>query len=292
MEFRVLASGSSGNLSFVRHQGFGLLLDLGLNPRRVETTFRKAGLSWHDINAVALTHTHGDHWNDAGAAELHARGIPLFCHARHADELAAGDASFFDLQEAGLVNLFELDRAFCPADSLLCQAFALSHDAGMTCGFRIEGIHPGGLTTTLGYVSDLGTWNEHLVSRLRDVDLLALEFNHDETMQRESGRPWFLINRVLGSLGHLSNHQAAELFRRVLMKSAPGRPRHLVQLHLSRQCNTPPLAAQSARQVVEEMRRAVTVHTAPAAHPTVCIHLEPSDAGTLEGFRQMMLPGF
>lgn len=289
MDFRVLASGSGGNVSFLRHHGFGLLLDLGLSPRRLDAAFRKAALSWNDVNAVLLTHTHGDHWNDAAGAELLARGIPFYCHPRHADDLAKGEA-FVSLREAGLVQPYELDRLFSLSDLLLCQAFSLSHDAGLTCGFRIVGTHPLGGTTALGYASDLGTWNEGVAHCLRDVDLLALEFNHDEAMQRMSGRPRFLIDRVLGARGHLSNRQAAELFRRVLLKSTPGRVRHLVQLHLSQQCNTPLLAAQAARQVVEEMRRGVVVHTAPASQPTECIHLEP--AADVMDFRQMMFPGF
>jgi phosphoribosyl 1,2-cyclic phosphodiesterase len=293
MEFCVLSSGSGGNASFVRHAGFGLLIELGLSPRRLEAVLAKAGLGWRDINAVVLSHAHGDHWNDAAGAELLERGIPLFCHQRHVDELAVCDSAFLALQEAGLVNLFELDRDWWPCERLRCRSFAIPHDADLTCGFRIEGLFPDiRLGLTLGYASDLGTWHEGLVKRLRDVDILALEFNHDETMQRESGRPRFLINRVLGARGHLSNHQAAEFFRRVLLTSRPGRPSHLVQLHLSRQCNTRELAALAARQIVEETRRKVKIHTAPPTHPTMCIHVEPGYRAARTEFHQLMLPGW
>jgi hypothetical protein len=68
--------------------------------------------------------------------------------------------------------------------------------------------------------------------------------------------------RVLGDRGHLSNVQAAELLREILRRSEPGRPRHLVQLHLSRQCNRPAMAADAARVALKEMRAEVHVHTA------------------------------
>ena len=41
-----------------------------------------------------------------------------------------------------------------------------------------------------------------------DLDLLALEFNHDEDLQKNSKRPQFLIERIMGNEGHLSNYQA------------------------------------------------------------------------------------
>ena len=62
-----------------------------------------------------------------------------------------------------------------------------------------------------------------------------------------------LIQRVLGDPGHLSNEQAAALVREVLARSRPGKVRHLVQLHLSRQCNSPTLAQKAARQMLNEI---------------------------------------
>src|SRR5258705_385728 len=84
-------------------------------------------------------------------------------------------------------------------------------------------------------LADLGVWDDALADALADVELLAVEFNHDVAMQYASGRPRMLIDRVLGDDGHLSNAQAAELVRAVMARSAAGRLRHVVQLHLSRE---------------------------------------------------------
>ena len=54
---------------------------------------------------------------------------------------------------------------------------------------------------------------------LADVDILALEFNHDVFLEKSSGRSPALIFRVLGDRGHLSNVQAAELLREVGRRS-------------------------------------------------------------------------
>ena len=61
--FTVLASGSSGNSSLLEVDGFGLLLDIGLGPRQLASRLITSGRSWQNVQAVLLTHTHGDHWN-------------------------------------------------------------------------------------------------------------------------------------------------------------------------------------------------------------------------------------
>src|SRR5436305_821384 len=105
-------------------------------------------------------------------------------------------------------------------------------------------------------------WDDTLADHLADVDLLAVEFNHDVDLEYSSGRSPMLIQRVLGDEGHLSNAQAAALVRAVLARSPAGRLRHLVQLHLSRDCNLPGLARESARAILAELADGAELHTA------------------------------
>jgi hypothetical protein len=150
----------------------------------------------------------------------------------------------------------------------------LRHDSGATFGFRFSGAADlfGG-EWSLGYLADLGSWDDRLVEALLDVDLLALEFNHDVELQRSSGRHPMLIARVLGDEGHLSNEQAAELLCETLRRSIVGRLRQLVQLHLSRQCNHPALARAAAQTVLDGRGQSVTIHCASqhAASPPLNI---------------------
>jgi hypothetical protein len=125
----------------------------------------------------------------------------------------------------------------------------------------------------MAYLADLGCWNEGLVDVLSNVELLALEFNHDVDMQYASGRQPRLIARVLGDDGHLSNAQAAELLRAVLSRSEPGRLRHVVQLHLSRDCNRPILARTAAQAVLSEVDAGIELHTASQDAPLPTLHL-------------------
>ena len=105
----------------------------------------------------------------------------------------------------------------------------------------------------LAYLTDLGTWNEKIADFASGCDLIGLEFNHDEVMQQTSNRPTYLIARNLGDGGHLSNNQAANCLREILSRSATRKPKALIQLHLSRQCNKPDLAMKAAQGVIDSI---------------------------------------
>jgi uncharacterized NAD-dependent epimerase/dehydratase family protein len=77
-----------------------------------------------------------------------------------------------------------------------------------------------------------------------------------------SGRPRFLIQRVLGAQGHLSNDQAAEAVRAIVRGSDVKSLKHLVQLHLSRDCNLPSLAQEAGRAALADVKSGAAVTTA------------------------------
>ena len=275
LRFTVLASGSAGNASLIQANGFGVLVDVGLGPRLLARRLAAVGLSWSAVDGVLLTHTHSDHWKDRTFAHLRKRGLKLFCHPAHHDDLETFSPAFVALRKAGLMRPFVADEPFELAPGLRCRALPLRHDCGATFGFRFEGAPDlFGRTASLAYAADLGCWDDRLADALADVDLLAIEFNHDPRLEYASGRMPRLIARVLGDEGHLSNAQAADLVRAVLARSAAGRLRHLVQLHLSRDCNRPALARAAARAVLAD-RGDVTVHTAAQDAPGTTLHLTP-----------------
>jgi phosphoribosyl 1,2-cyclic phosphodiesterase len=262
LRFTVLASGSSGNASLVEGDGFGVLLDAGLGPRQLAARFGSAGLSWARVQAVVLTHTHGDHWRERTLANLVQRRIPLYCHPEHRDGLGDYSPAFADLCQAGLVRTFAAGEEIAFAPGLRCRPLPIRHDGGATFGFRFTGAPDlFGHAASLAYAADLGSWDDALADALADVELLAVEFNHDEEMERTSGRSPYLIARVLGDEGHLSNAQAAALLRTVLARTPNGRLRHVVQLHLSRECNHPKLARAAAQEVLAD-NSDVALHTA------------------------------
>jgi phosphoribosyl 1,2-cyclic phosphodiesterase len=295
MDFTVLASGSSGNANLIRAGNFGLLIDVGLGPQRLGARLRTVGSSWAQINAVLLTHVHGDHWKDRSLRYLRQNKIPLYCHADHEVDLIRFTPAVGHLRANKLLRLYQHDAEVVLDRGLTFRALPVVHDSRPTCGFRVEGP-----TGSIGYVSDLGSWHPSLAQALADVDVLAVEFNHDVAMQKASGRDPQLIERVLGDAGHLSNEQAAALVREVLTRSQPGRVRHLVQLHLSRQCNLPGLAQKAARQTFKELGVALALHTAEQEHPGPVLRIDaaaglptrPHTAARPVVYHQPLLPGW
>ena len=302
--FTVLASGSGGNASLLEFDGFGLLIDCGLYPRFLTARLQSIGASWDRVSAVVLTHTHTDHWKDGTLADLRTHRIPLYGHPQHFAHLERVAPSFGAFAGAGLAREYTGADPIEFTPNLTCRPLRVSHDSVPTFAFRIDGRdgepHP---AWSIGYAADLGCGSTELIEAFAGVDVLALEYNHDELMERQSSRPRFLIERVLGDMGHLSNKQAAELTAAIAGRSGDGFPGHLVQLHLSKDCNKPELAAVAGREALVALNPTAEVITAKqdVAAKTVLLMRRPNSGNravprTKQAPKrrsvQPMLPGF
>ncbi|MFO0864810.1 MAG: MBL fold metallo-hydrolase [Gemmataceae bacterium] len=289
LRFSVLASSSAGNASYLEADGFGVLIDFGLAPKTLARRLDQVFASWESVRAALLTHTHGDHWNDGTLKCLHERGIPIHCMPEHVEELKRANRRAEAMESEGLLRPYQ-DGELFDLETIRVMPFAVPHD-GPTSGFRIEGVRQ---AWSLAYATDLGSWNASLVSCFADVDILALEFNHDVELERSSGRHAFLVNRVLGHRGHLSNDSAATLLGRTLEASADARLSHVVLTHLSQQCNSPSLAREAAERIRAKHQRDFEIHVATPNAPTVC--MAPRRAGkrfeSMPPAFQQLLPGW
>ncbi len=294
IRFSVLGSGSGGNASLLEIDGFGLLIDLGFGPRQMTERLAAIGRSWDSVDAAVLTHVHTDHWTSATLRQFFRRRIPLYCHSEHFARLRTWSAAFQTLESAGLALPYatHLDMRVDPEGNLQFRPFPLSHDCRATFGFRITcGANSERQDWSMAYAADLGTWTTELVAPLAEVDLLALEFNHDVELQKMSGRPADLIERVLSDEGHLSNEQAAGLLESALRASTPGRLRGVVQLHLSRECNRPHLAREAAERALEACGRTAWIETAEqhAARETPSCGPSTPEPGTVNCGRPILV---
>ena len=275
--FCVLASGSAGNSAFLQQGQFGLLIDAGIGPRVLGARLASIGASWRNVNAVILTHTHTDHWKELTLGQLKQLRIPIYCSPVHAESLSRIGGNFNELSAAGLIRHIHDAQPFEIVNGLTCRPILVPHDSEPTFAFRIDG--PPGLFEpqwSIGYASDLGYAPKVLLDAFVDTNVLAIEFNHCVDMERCSGRPRILIDRVLGELGHLSNEQAADAVKAIIARSAPGALRHLVQLHLSRDCNRPSLAAEYGAKALTSCSSSAIVTTAQQFRASRIIALEGS----------------
>jgi len=277
--FCVLASGSAGNCAFLQHDQFGLLIDAGIGPRVLGARLAAIGASWRNVNAVVLTHTHTDHWKERTFGQLKQLRIPIYCSPRHCEALVRTGSYFNDLSTAGLVRHIHDSVSFEISRGLTCRPILVPHDSEPTFAFRIDG--PPGLFEpqwSIGYAADLGHAPTHLLDAFASTSVLAIEFNHCVEMQQSSGRPRILIDRVLGERGHLSNEQGADAVKAIVERSSPGALRHLVQLHLSRDCNRPSLAAEYGAKALASCRSSAVVTTAQQFRASRIIALEGATA--------------
>ncbi|MSR30431.1 MAG: MBL fold metallo-hydrolase [Gemmataceae bacterium] len=268
MRFAVLASGSSGNCSLVDNGESAFLIDAGIGPRSLEKTLAAIGTPLDRVQGLVLTHTHADHWNIRTISLCLKNNIPWWCHPLHGRELARV-APFQELQAAGLVRHYQ-GNPFETRPGWNWRPIPLAHDASATHGFLLRVQTQMGNPRSIGYLADLGSWNDETLEIMKSLDLLALEFNHDPAMQIQSSRPPFLISRIMGDRGHLSNQQGKTFLSRL---GTLALPRHLVQIHLSEMCNLPELARTAALEALDKAGADTQVHTATGKYPALVVNL-------------------
>jgi phosphoribosyl 1,2-cyclic phosphodiesterase len=123
------------------------------------------------------------------------------------------------------------------------QTFPVPHDAVDPLGFVFRAG-----SGSLGFITDLGYATKMIIERLRAVQTLVIETNHDEKLlQNDTHRPWPVKQRIQSRHGHLSNAAAASVIEELLS----GNIERIVLGHLSRDCNTPELALSAVRASLE-----------------------------------------
>jgi phosphoribosyl 1,2-cyclic phosphodiesterase len=61
MKFTVLGSGSTGNAILISTEKTNVLVDAGLSAREIVRRMRGVGVEPKDLDAILITHEHGDH---------------------------------------------------------------------------------------------------------------------------------------------------------------------------------------------------------------------------------------
>ncbi len=237
---RVLRSGSAGNAILVEAGATRFLIDAGLPAEMILRDLDDGSPA--PLTAILLTHEHDDHLR--GAAAL-ARAVGATVLVNEPTLRSAGG------QLAGAdIEIFRTDRSF-RVGSVEVTPFSLPHDAAEPVGFALA---CGGARVAVA--CDLGEVTDVLLEHARGADLCIIEANYDLRLMAVSLYPWFLKNRIVGSLGHLSNDGAA----RAAVGAASGGAQTVHLVHLSEMNNLAPLARDTVRAALDaEGLRAVQV---------------------------------
>ena len=237
LRFRSLGSGSSGNATVVEagsgYQLSRLLVDCGLTLKALDQRLARAGLSGADIDAIFITHEHGDHIGCARAFAARER-IPVWMSNGTFTAIGSPDFNGWQRQAA--------DGDAIDLGELCITPFTVPHDAREPLQLRCTDGE-----SNLGILTDLGHATVHVLEQLASCNAMLLECNHDSAMLAASAYPAFLKNRVGGNYGHLSNEAAADIVRALRHSGL----NTVVAAHLSAQNNSPGLARVAMAQALE-----------------------------------------
>jgi phosphoribosyl 1,2-cyclic phosphodiesterase len=229
----VLGSGSAGNCSLISTDQCKLLVDAGFSARQIARRLEAVGVCPESLDGILITHEHSDH---VAGLEIFCRRfcVPIYANPLTAETLRRGSLADFPRW-----NLFATGAVFS-IQNIQIQSFYVPHDAVDPTAFVFttdEG--------SIGFLTDLGYAPNLALERVRLVDTLMIETNHDERMlQEDTKRPWSVKQRILSRHGHLSNDAAAKLVASI----AGDRLRRVVLGHLSRDCNRADLALGSMQR--------------------------------------------
>ena len=232
-----LASGSTGNSTYISTTDGDILIDAGLSCKALMAAIEQVGDA-SKLRAVAITHTHIDHIKGLKTFLKNTK-IPLIASKETLESLSAENSIPEGIKtiaaDSGIVTLGDISVDF----------FKTCHDANGSGGYVIT--MPDGRRAAV--CTDLGVMTDSIRQKLCGCEAVLIEANHDVEMLRRGPYPASLKLRILSDEGHLSNNAcAAELPS--LLKSGTTR---IILGHLSAENNTPLLATAAARTTLAQI---------------------------------------
>lgn len=226
LRFSSLGSGSKGNSTLIECGKTRILVDCGFSLAETERRLHRLDCPPESLDAVLITHEHGDHANGVGRLSRRYK-IPVW--------LTVGTYNVVKDKKFSATHFINVNSEFEIAD-LHVSPYPVPHDAREPCQFVFSDGDK-----RLGLLTDAGSITPHMLELLNKLDGLLLECNYDARMLAVGSYPPKLKTRVGGNYGHMDNQQARELLQRINLDSL----QHLVGMHLSEKNNLPEHAYQA-----------------------------------------------
>lgn len=241
MKLCSIASGSSGNCSYIGTESTGILVDAGISGKKIEQGLSSIGADINNIKGLLITHEHSDHIKGVGVLARKYQ-IPIYATAETVNAMLRS-SSIGRIPE-GLFQFVKPDESFY-IDDIEVKPFSTSHDAANPVCYTFTRENQ-----KIGYATDLGKYDQYIVNHLEKSDILFIEANHDVNMLMVGSYPYYLKQRILGDHGHLSNDLSAQLICELLHDGL----KNIILAHLSKENNFEALAYETIAQLVEENR--------------------------------------
>ncbi len=229
MKVCVLASGSSGNCTYIEVNDKKILIDIGISNLSVTKKLAEIGVSSDEIDYVFITHSHTDHTN----------GLKVFCKKNN-PSVYMSDITFNEIDYSSSYN--SLSDNFM-VEELLIETFKLSHDAS-NIGYVISYNEK-----SIAYITDTGYLNRKYIPRLKNKSIYVFESNHDiNLLMDHPNYPYHTKQRILGSKGHLSNADASLYLTQLIGTNT----KQIILVHLSERSNKEDLARNTLLNKLNE----------------------------------------
>lgn len=247
MLLKILASGSTGNSTFIKFKEKNILIDLGITNKKIKDTLAKIDVKLEDIDYVFLTHEHIDH----------IAGLPVFVkNSRALIYLTIGTFNYLikHPKTSEIVSKFN-DRFIILKhenyaynaiyfSSLKVEPLQTFHDANEPVGYRFTEDDK-----SIVYLTDTGYVSKETLNKIKGATCYIFETNHDPEVLMNSERPFVLKQRILGDNGHLSN---ADGFY-YLANSVNENTKYVFCAHISLECNLLELILLTRNKIFNKM---------------------------------------
>lgn len=228
-----LGSGSKGNATLLETDHVRVLVDQGFSGASLERRLKLLDLHPTDVDAILVTHHHGDHGGGALIAQRRWE-IPVHANARTAEELSLIQElwrPFISLETIQLGPDLAMLPVPVPHSGADNVAFIASHQ-GQRAAF----------------ITDLGSWTDELVRYVRGCEHISVEANYDDRLLAQGPYPRSLKERISGKGGHLSNDQTGAFLAEVVTEATTT----ITLTHLSDMNNRPHLAESTVLYYLDD----------------------------------------
>jgi phosphoribosyl 1,2-cyclic phosphodiesterase len=234
MQMCSIASGSSGNCIYIGSEDTHLLIDAGISKKRVEKGLESISLKGEDIAGILVTHEHSDHIQGLGVFSR-KYNVPIYATAGTIKGIER--SSSLGKMPEGLITSICADEAFT-IGTIKIDPFTIPHDANEPVGYRLESDGK-----AVAVATDLGVYDDYIISKLQNLDALLIEANHDTHMLEVGAYPYQLKRRILSEKGHLSNETSGRLLCSIIHKGL----KNIILGHLSKDNNYAMLAYETVK---------------------------------------------
>ncbi len=240
IKFISLSSGSSGNSYYIGNENVAFLIDAGIGARTIKKRLSEFDISIDSVDFILVTHDHSDHIRHlisvserfikpVVATDLLFKALETHPHSR------GGIRKFKKTIEKEIPFVYK---------EVSITAFEVPHDATETLGYFIDF-----MGEKFTFVTDLGRFTQRVADFCKISNHIIIESNYDTQMLDSGNYPQYLIERIRGGRGHLSNFETSLAVRNFYHEGI----RNIFLCHLSDNNNTPELAFEATKKALCEL---------------------------------------